>query len=1004
MGWLGLLGVDAHAFTTRVHVALANDVYEALAASDGRMIHLLGSDQRVELDPVDAGAILAHPLEFRAGAIGPDNFVFPAMTDQTHALGLRPYDQCRDLYGLAQSDAERAYALGCLLHGATDAVAHHYVNWLTGETFTLNPITAGREESYDNVVRHIVAEAMVQDAALALRPDLFSRERTLHAIPDAFVARAVVSTDSAVWQRMSSEALPLLEDAVAENPDAALVDLLLDLDLAGSELVVLLPRYVELLSDASAELGGVVEDTVLELQDPTTPDGSALGVGPGSDGALGTPDDTTTCDLGCPELFTRYFLAVALLQPDPDDGEPVWTRFTEAFVADLAALPAAYVASVGNVSAIVTGPLAPGDDPVSLDPAVVTSALGPLYSWLDEVLAVDSDTVELVAPGWVLDLRDWLASLGVVIDLGEVADYVLEPVIEPIRRAIEEDVVAVVEDEIGALLAEYESQEGGVRAEYEDRLAAAAPTDLDGTALDHLFESGLWMSSFDIAAAALAEPGVVLPVGDDWDGVGGASFDASHTLAWMQAGVCPDIAAAVFPLGRDVAGLLSVSIDGEVHRARVEGDAPVECHDGALDAFTDAPDASACRLVDLPSLARDPHGSLSRAFPPSVVDQDIACEISVPGLVAASAPAPSGCGCTSSGGALAPAAWVVVAALGLRRRPWRGLAALAVGCGGSEPADTEVAPTAGPGPGGELREALGSSSWHADGVQLEFRAGFGLWSETRAPYGPSRARTMRSVAFGPDGGSFTTTVTTPEGWEVSPDEGKVEAWGVTVGPDTLVLVDPAGRSSTYAAGPAPAPAGGWVAVASAFEPDGVVDDALCDSTFAVDHSALFGFARGSFSTLGERVAVDAAAGVPLSTWPAGAITLAGVPGFAASEVVMRDRFVVRYVGVLDHPGGALRVRERDDDVEGGVWVFTGDAVGTSDYLLEVHSLVSPDGTADQPQVTLPPGPVPIEVVIARCTGAIQAVDVEVDLGGGWVGLDQAPIAPDGVDSVFPAAF
>ncbi|MEQ1568203.1 MAG: hypothetical protein ABMA64_21365, partial [Myxococcota bacterium] len=80
MGWLGLLGVDAHAFTTRVHVALANDVYEALAASDGRMIHLLGSDQRVELDPVDAGAILAHPLEFRAGAIGPDNFVFPAMT------------------------------------------------------------------------------------------------------------------------------------------------------------------------------------------------------------------------------------------------------------------------------------------------------------------------------------------------------------------------------------------------------------------------------------------------------------------------------------------------------------------------------------------------------------------------------------------------------------------------------------------------------------------------------------------------------------------------------------------------------------------------------------------------------------------------------------------------------------------------------------------------------------------------------------------------------------
>jgi len=181
-GWfLPLLGAPtAEAFTTRVHIALANEIDAALVASGDGSIPLRWSGATVQLSEADARAIVSQPLAFRAGAIGPDNFVFPAMTDQTHALGLRQYDQCADLIALAGSDAERAYALGCLLHGASDAVAHHWVNWLTGETFTLTPITTGRTTTYANVARHIVAESALQEAWMAESPTVFSQGALYH--------------------------------------------------------------------------------------------------------------------------------------------------------------------------------------------------------------------------------------------------------------------------------------------------------------------------------------------------------------------------------------------------------------------------------------------------------------------------------------------------------------------------------------------------------------------------------------------------------------------------------------------------------------------------------------------------------------------------------------------------------------------------------------------------------------------------------------------------------
>ncbi|HEU4535380.1 MAG TPA: zinc dependent phospholipase C family protein, partial [Polyangiaceae bacterium] len=196
----------AGAFSTRVHITIANDVRRALIASGSNRVALQLSPHAVELAADDARAVIDHPLEFRAGAVGPDNIAFPGLTDPSHAVGQRPFEQCEALYQEAKLPAERAYALGCFLHGATDAVAHHYVNYLSGETFTLTPLASGRESSFDNVVKHLVAESMIQQAALALAPERFAPGELAHAVPKGFVLRTYFDETSALYGLMGGHA------------------------------------------------------------------------------------------------------------------------------------------------------------------------------------------------------------------------------------------------------------------------------------------------------------------------------------------------------------------------------------------------------------------------------------------------------------------------------------------------------------------------------------------------------------------------------------------------------------------------------------------------------------------------------------------------------------------------------------------------------------------------------------------------------------------------------
>ncbi|MBK9000923.1 MAG: hypothetical protein IPM35_34820 [Myxococcales bacterium] len=748
---LGVLGFcatlaaapDAEAFTTRFHIKLANDVRKALIQNGGTAIPLRFGSYAVTLKAEDADAITNYPLEFRAGAVGPDNMAFPGMTDPSHAVGQRPYEQCELLYAEALLPAERAYALGCFLHGSTDAIAHHYVNYMTGETFTLAPVSNNRQQSWSNVVRHIIAENMVQSAAFELSPESFSSAELGHTIPKSFVERAYFDEQSPLWKVMGATALAKFESAKSANPGSLLTILIPKAKLATAESLVLAPRYLRFLDDERKGVRTLIEKSIADLQNKSTADGATLGVGPGSDGKLGTSDDTTACSSSCASLYGKYKVYVALLAPRYDAANnplpPAFDKISDKLHDDLFEFMPAYLAVVESLSNKLNTPLTAGSDGMTIDKAEVAALFQPLNQWADDLTTIDYQTLTAaVIPQWLQDLQSALQVVGVNISIPNLIAALLDPVVTPIKDAIKQYVIDEATVYVEDLVSEYKAQFATVKAEYQQRLAQAAPAGQSGTFLDQLFDSGLYGHSFNIAATAIADHRVVLPATPD-PLLGPASFDASHTPSWMQAGVCEYLRQAIFPLGLEVSGLMSLWKSGAIIPAVVNEDSPLECHDGSLAAFTPNPSAGVCKLTDLESLIQDAahRGTVSRAHPPLPGTPEVACiGLQIQGLPdpppgiggagggsgsggsggsAAGSGVPStgpsgsgdagGCGCRAPGPArdLHPelALLALAAALGARRRRLRRAAPLTAlllltGCG----ADGGVGGEGGSGAGG----------------------------------------------------------------------------------------------------------------------------------------------------------------------------------------------------------------------------------------------------------------------------------------------------------------
>lgn len=684
-----LLPGSAEAFSTRVRIAIANDLRESLiAAGDGTIpLKLTSTPSAVTLKPQDIRAIKLYPTAFRGGVVGPDNMAFPAMTDPSHALYQKPFVQCEKLYQSAANDEERAYALGCFAHGAADIVAHHFVNYLAGETFTLTPLAASRTTSYTNVVRHIEAENMVQAALLKAKPGVFAQNELTHTIPTAFVARTYFLTTSELYPYFAGPAQKKLADAKAAAPGKNLVSVAGSAELGVGDHLSLLPVYLGEIDGMRADTRAKLVKTIADLQDRTTTDGARLKVTPGPDGKLGTRDDDTSCSVTCASIYAKYFVSVGLLNPRKDAGGNVlpsaYDKISEKLGGDLRNFVPAYLATIERLSTRINTPLLPGSDAYDFSASEIPGLFQPMTNWADALTTIDYRTIaNAVVPGWLLDIESALQSVNVNIPVPGIIEEILRPFVDPLKNLLKEKLVDKAKGYFEELIAQYKELVPPTKVEFTKRLDLAKDPTLQGALLDHLLESGLYAHSFNLSAAALAAHEAVLPDVQDTSSIqlSPVSFDTSYGPEWTQAGTCEYLRKDVFPLGLGAAALLTVIDKGGTRKSRIVDDSPVECHEGSLKAFSATPTPATCTLTNLPALRTSKQGSVSGGFPPILGSTMFSCRnITIPGLTLPpkgaggtnepngstpgkeSADATGGCGCKAGPGTVddAAAAWAL---------------------------------------------------------------------------------------------------------------------------------------------------------------------------------------------------------------------------------------------------------------------------------------------------------------------------------------------------------
>ena len=351
-----------------------------------------------------------------------------------------------------------------------------------------------------------------------------------------------------------------------------------------------------------------------------------------------------------------------------------------------------------------------------------------------------------------------------------------------------------------------------------------------------------------------------------------------------------------------------------------------------------------------------------------------------------------------------------------------GMGAAGVGGGAGSAGAAGMGGSGGMSMAQELIDALGMSTWHGtqmrDGrsraIEYQFDAPSQLWAEIRNPYGPSRLREMRAMVFDADGMSVETTVTSPGGWPIHPENGRKDDWTIEVidGTPRKLRTTRGGVMEEFDEGPWPVPQTGLTAFVNVFT-DGPVNTAFCTSGISgFDHQTIWDFARDMSTE--PSLGTDVVAGVPLDTWTDASgnnqFAVQNVPGFdqhGGTDLTDQFNFVVRYFGTVTHTGGTIGMRERNDDVEDVVWTFLGGDVGSNDpddLFLEVHGFLFPDATPPEPSATFAGGDVTLEAILVRCNQEIRDVDVEIELnGGGWQLVGSAPTKPEINTTLFPTA-
>ena len=161
----------AHAWKPYTHNFSAAQIRQELVATGGVTIN--GKQYRVQ--NAIAQAIIRHPADFNAGAVGPDGFpdlaygqsvIHPAETGQwlRYLLQQARNAQFSSNYSAVEKERILAFTYGFFMHAAGDVWGHTLINDFSQGVF---PTIAEMKEEWHKAaiaVRHIVSEGIVNDA------------------------------------------------------------------------------------------------------------------------------------------------------------------------------------------------------------------------------------------------------------------------------------------------------------------------------------------------------------------------------------------------------------------------------------------------------------------------------------------------------------------------------------------------------------------------------------------------------------------------------------------------------------------------------------------------------------------------------------------------------------------------------------------------------------------------------------------------------------------------
>ncbi|MEO6081293.1 MAG: zinc dependent phospholipase C family protein [Steroidobacteraceae bacterium] len=260
-----LFTTPSHAFKVDVHIWIGQEVLNQISKQG--TISLSLDNKKIELPiPADRlAAVRRYPEYFLMGCIGPDAYPDVIVGQMVIHPG-NPHhwgsaDWLRHLMDSAKTDQEKAFALGTLIHAASDVFAHTYVNRYAGAIFDIG-------DNEEASLRHVKLESYLsnflpplRDAAGKLRGLPHEVVRTPNgklAIPADFLRAQLYFDSHAVDEIKSSGSagyIPLIAslktnlDHAAE--DGGLVD---DLTTLGVQMAALIWLDVNLSKEDAEKL------------------------------------------------------------------------------------------------------------------------------------------------------------------------------------------------------------------------------------------------------------------------------------------------------------------------------------------------------------------------------------------------------------------------------------------------------------------------------------------------------------------------------------------------------------------------------------------------------------------------------------------------------------------------------------------------------------------------------------------------------------------------------